>query len=365
MRLLWLARAGACALVAGLAAAAQAQTSGTITPVDAATRAAVVKRLEVELQNRYVFPAKVPAVDRALNGSLQADRSERVDGDAFAKALTDDVYAVLHDKHVRVRFSATAIPQRSDDAQPTADEVRQMREQLAQGNYGFQRVQRLRGNVGYIDLRGFAPADGAGPVLAAAMQFVNHTSSLIIDLRHNGGGEPETVSLLCSYLMSPDERVHVNDLAMRAGGSEVLEQFWTSRVPGPYYLDRPVYLLVGPRTFSGAEEFAYDLKNLHRATLVGETTGGGANPGDFVRLDAHFDAFIPNGRAISPVTHTNWEGVGVKPDVASTVDDALKVAYLAAIQQQLASTTDADRKAALGEFIAEVDKTPPDRVLDM
>jgi hypothetical protein len=331
--------------------------------LDASTQSSVVARFIDELRAGYVFPAKVPAVERALRTRLNAGAYSGEGPSPFATALTADVYAVLHDKHVRVEYHPEVIPPRAVSDEPTADELKRFYEDQARNNYGFARVQRLAGNVGYIDLRGFASAGGTAPTLASAMTFVAQTQALIIDLRRNHGGDPETVSLLCSYLLAPDNRVHVNDLAMRDGNREDVQQFWTSQVPGPHYVDKPVYVLTGSHTFSGAEEFAYDVKNLKRATLVGETTGGGANPGDFARLSDHFEAFIPRGRAISPVTHTNWEGVGVVPDIPTSYDDALKTAYLAALRSAASNAMGADDKSAYDDLIATVTKQTPDQIL--
>jgi C-terminal processing protease CtpA/Prc len=347
--------------VPALQTAAQPQDG----PIDAATQTAVIDRLSADLRDRYVFPAKVPAVERALRAKLKSGAYAKLAGaNEFARALTDDVLAVLHDKHVRIRFRPEGIPVRTDADQPTPDEIRRMNEEEARTNYGFERVQRLRGNIGYVDLRSFSPARLSAKTLASTMEFLSHTQALIVDLRRNGGGDPEAIALFCSYLFPPEGRVHVNDLAMRQGSRENVEQYWTSQVPGPYYLDKPMFVLTSARTFSGAEEFAYDLQNLKRATLVGETTGGGANPGDFVRLTEHFGAFIPTGRAISPITHTNWEGIGVKPDVPTAAADALKTTYLALLRKRATSVTDPNEKAAVLDLIAQVEKQGADRVLE-
>jgi C-terminal processing protease CtpA/Prc len=226
-------------------------------------------------------------------------------------------------------------PRPNDDAKPNpreqAERREQMRSRMAAGNFGFEKLERLEGNVGYIDLRGFAPAEMAGESAAAAMNFLTNTDALIIDLRKNGGGDPSMVALLCSYLFSP-EPVHLNDLYFRPDDST--HQWWTfPYVPGKRYEDKPVYLLTSQRTFSAEEEFTYNLKNLKRVTIVGETTGGGAHPGGGRPLDDHFGMFVPTGRAINPITKTNWEGTGVPPDVAVPADAALKTAHLAALRK--------------------------------
>ena len=184
----------------------------------------------------------------------------------------------------------------------------------------------MPGNIGYIDLRGFADPEAGAETVAAAMNFLANTDALIFDLRQNGGGGPEMVALISSYLFG-EKPVHLNSLYWRKG--DKTDDFWTKPASAlKKFPDKDVYILTSNRTFSAAEEFTYNLKNLKRATIIGETTGGGANPGGTFRLTEHFGAFIPTGRAISPITKTNWEGTGVEPDVKVPKEQALKAAYL-------------------------------------
>lgn len=221
-------------------------------------------------------------------------------------------------------------------------------------NYGFVKVENMRGNVGYIDFRGFSDPELGAETVAAAMNFVNNSDALIFDLRQNGGGDPAMVALICSYLFG-DKPVHLNDLYMRAGNQT--QEFWTKpEKAAKKYTDKPVYVLTSNRTFSGAEEFSYNLKNLKRATIVGETTGGGANPGESYRLSDHFQVFIPTGRAISPITNTNWEGVGVEPDVKVPQEQALKTAYLLALSKLLETAKDERLTNALKQLIDQTQK---------
>ncbi len=185
------------------------------------------------------------------------------------------------------------------------------------------------------------------------MALLADTKALIIDLRRCGGGDPETVMQVASYLYN--RRTHLNDIYWRDEGR--IEERWTAdTVAGkPYGQARRIYLLTSGDTFSGGEDFAYALKNSGRATLVGETTGGGANAGSPRRLGAHFMMFVPTGRPISPVTHSNWEGVGVTPDLAVAADDALEVAHLAVVKELLATETDPRWKDILQSTLAELD----------
>ena len=201
-------------------------------------------------------------------------------------------------------------------------------------NFGIHRVERLDGNVGYLDVRRVAVPANAGPAIAAAMELVAGTYALIIDLRHNGGGSPEGVVFWCSHLFG-DEPTHLNDI-YRADTGET-RQFWAlPYVPGPRYVDRPVYVLTSGHTFSGGEDFGYTLQALGRAEVIGETTGGGAHPTRPFPISAAVHIAIPFARSVSPVTGTNWQGTGVVPDVPVDAAQAYDVAYARALRHVLA-----------------------------
>jgi hypothetical protein len=317
------------------------------TPIDAATRARVVKALAAKLEAGYVFPDTATKLAAAVREKLANKGYETcVTGQDLARQLTADLQSIAKDKHLHVRFP-TKTPPGQPDGEPTPElrkKMEEMRRKLdRKRNAGFERVERLPGNIGLLDLRGFADAGGAAETAVAAMNFLADTDALIIDLRRNGGGSPQMVQLLCSYLLPADKPVLLNTMHWRKG--DRTEEFWTLKdVAGRRYLDRPVYILTGRRTFSAAEEFAYDLKNLKRATLIGATTGGGANPGGPVPLADQFAAFIPAGRAINPVTKTNWEGTGVKPDVEVAADKAPDVAREMAVKRLRERLTDEDAR---------------------
>ena len=237
---------------------------------------------------------------------------------------------------------------------PSPQDMLDYEKELKRINGGFEKVERLQGNVGYVDFRFFGQHPIAFKAVDSAFAFLQNTDALIIDLRQNGGGSPEMVAYICSYLFG-DEPVHLNDLYFRP--SNETRQYWTSpSVPGPRYLDKPVYVLTSSRTFSGAEECSYNLKNLKRATIVGETTGGGAHPGGSERLSDYFTAFIPSGRAINPITKTNWEGTGVEPDIKVAAAEALKTAHADAVGKLLAAAKTEDDKTWLTEVLERVKK---------
>lgn len=344
----------------GLLCGAQPAFAGPLS-VDAATRHAVVAKLAVELRDRYVFPDRAASAASQL---LAADRAGKFDAmtdpDEFAKAVTGVLAESLHDKHLHLSYSADALPPQHDH-KPSPQQIAQIRAFYQSVNYGIEKVVRLPANIGYLDVRGFPPAAPMGAPLMAAMNLLSHTDALIIDVRNNGGGHPEGVALLCSYLFSQSHPVHLNDIFGRTPKTATgkIDHYWTKRVAGATYaMNKPVYVLTSADTFSGGEEFAYDMQTQKRATLVGQTTGGGANPGGDIRLSDHFEAFIPDGRAINPITHTNWEGTGVVPDIATKADAALSTAYLALLQKKLATITDPDMRKEMQTLIDRITKDP-------
>jgi C-terminal processing protease CtpA/Prc len=222
-------------------------------------------------------------------------------------------------------------------------------------NYGLERVERLSGNVGYLEIRSFDFEMAAlDSTLSAAMNFLANTDALIIDVRRNGGGDPVMVAAVCSYLLPPNRLI--NKFYWRPQNR--WDEFRTSAVTGRHYgTTRPVYVLTSDQTFSGAEEFAYDVQTQRRGVVVGDTTAGGAHPGGMRRVTEHFGVWIPSGRAVNPVTGTNWEGTGVRPEVPVGASEALRTAHLRALERLLEGERDKDRQAALRQVIDEVRRT--------
>jgi hypothetical protein len=322
------------------------QTNEHAKPIDAAVIAKVVQKLADKLDTDYVFPETATKMSAALREKLANKGYDScATAQDLAKQLTDDLQAISKDKHLRVNSSARKLPEPPVGG-PTPEMRKKMEAMSRRMNSAFVKVERLPGNIGLLELRGFSDRKGAEDTAAAAMNFLAGTDALIIDLRQNGGGSPHMVQLLCSYLLPADKPTHLNTMYHRKG--DRTEEFWTVKeVAGKRYLDRDVYILTSHRTFSAAEEFTYNLKNLKRATIVGETTGGGAHPGGMVPLGDNFAAFIPTGRAINPITKTNWEGTGVKPDVEVEAGKALDSAREMAVKKLRETLTDPEAKEFL------------------
>lgn len=316
------------------------QAVGSNVPVaklrlDAAARARVVDRAAALLDSFYVFPDVAKRMGDSARARLARGAYDEYGfGPSFAQRLTDDFAAIARDKHLDVRVLARAVPAPppatatpaapAAPAAPSPDEIARRRRASEERNCSFEKVERLTGNVGYLRFDGFDNPELCAQTVAAAMTFLAGTRALIVDLRQNGGGSPAMVALISSYLF--DRRTHLNDLWTRH--TNATEEFWTTdTVAGRRFGgEKPVYVLTSASTFSGAEEFAYNLKALERATIVGETTGGGAHPVRVRRIDDLFIMGVPYARAINPITRTNWEGTGVEPDTKVPAGEALAVA---------------------------------------
>jgi hypothetical protein len=325
--------------------------------VDSATRSRVIAGVLQRLEDGYVFPEGATAMAQAVRRQARTGGYDRItDGHAFADRLTEDLQAVSHDRHLRVVYRPEGVADESPEGEPGPAQ-RRAREAFGRRiNFGLERAERLAGNVGYLEIRSFDfDAASVDSALAAAMTFLGRTDALIVDVRRNGGGEPTMVAAVCSYFM-PAGRL-INRFFWRPGHR--WDEFRTRQPTGPSYgTTKPIYVLTSDGTFSAAEEFAYDVQTQRRGEIVGDTTGGGAHPGGMRRVTEQFGVWVPSGRAVNPVTRTDWEGVGVRPDVPVPASDALRTAHLRALERLLASAPDDETRAALRSAIQEVRTAP-------
>ena len=297
--------------------------------IDAATRNRVIDGAIVKLRDIYVLEDKAKAMIEMLERRRAAGEYDAVAyGDEFAALLTQQLRDVSKDLHLNVNFSPVPLPpppaqQAAPQGPPPPAVLEQMRRQMGQINCGFEKLEILQGNVGYLKFNMFANPTVCGATATTAMAFLENVNSLIVDMLDNGGGDPAMVAHVTTYLFA--ERTHLNDLWTRSTGET--REWWTNpELPGKRLATQPVYVLTSSRTFSGGEEFTYNLQSLKRATIIGETTGGGAHPVRGERVDDRFTIGVPFARAINPITKTNWEGTGVEPDVKVTAADALEKA---------------------------------------
>ncbi|MEU9802960.1 S41 family peptidase [Streptomyces sp. NPDC051000] len=277
------------------------------------------------LIEHYVFPE----IAEQLAGLLQrrlAEGAYDVDGaEELARLVTADLQSANSDRHLRLKHHADPVSPKEGAASLDA-----MRRDFDTSLGGAPRVQLLDGGVAVVELAPMLfPLEWAAEPLGAALTLASRAQALIIDLRTNRGGDPDSVAFVCSHLL--DERTHLNTMHWRDGDRS--EQSWSlPHVPGARFGDsKPLYVLTSDSTFSAAEELAYDLQQLGRAVVVGERTRGGAHPCKGWTVHPHLEATVPMGRAINPVSGTNWEGTGVQPDIPCAAADSLARAHALAL----------------------------------
>jgi hypothetical protein len=328
--------------------------SAQVSPLTASERQLVIDSISGKLNANYVFPEVAQNMAASIQTKLKNGEYDNInDPEQFGTKLTEDLQAISKDKHLRVRFAPQQIAEQNQVVTPE-DSIASMHgfiRRMKRNNFGFKEVKIMGGNVGYLDLRSFSNVEFAGETAVAAMNFLSNTDAIIIDLRNNGGGSPQMIQLISSYLFGSDP-VHLNNFYWRPTDSNT--QTWTlPHVSGTRSPDTPVYVLTSSDTFSAAEEFSYNLKNLERATLVGETTGGGAHPGGSEIATDRFMIWLPTGRAINPITNSNWEGTGVSPHIEVPARDALGVAYIKALEELKKKNTDKDMAVYYDWHMAE------------
>lgn len=299
------------------------------------------------LTRYYVFPEVGEQIIELLRARESAGVFADISTDAdFGVAVTEAMQSVNGDRHLRLLHSVDEIPMQDDEEAHVFDEAG-YRQEVWLSAGGIATAQRLDGNVGYLDIRTLHDANVAAPIASAAMTLLAGTDVLLVDLRRCPGGSPLMVAHYCSYLF--DDPTHLNDIYDRP--SDQTRQFWTApSVPGEKFGGaKPVFVLTSSTTFSGAEEFSYDLQSRGRATIVGEPTMGGAHPGARYRIGPHLKLSVPQGRAINPVTGTDWEGSGVRPDIEVSAESAFETAYQLALEHVITLGREGVRRSVADE----------------
>jgi retinol-binding protein 3 len=334
--------------VFALTATVLAQSPATTT-VEKSERDAVVEALGMKLSAGYVLPDAVGRITQALRSANNAGEYAGKAPKEFADAINLTLLSASHDKHLAVFYQPAPTV-----SQAARTPLVEQRERL---NFGFGKLERLRGNVGYLEIVNFSDlrqqsAETASALLSTLANF----DAIILDLRRNGGGNTPMMAFIATYFFDTTP-VHLTDIYWR--DTNETSQFWTTAfVPGRRSARQPLYILTSASTFSGAEDFCYSLQSLKRAVVVGETTGGGAHSGrGLQRLTQSFTAFIPVGRSLSPITKTNWEGTGVTPDIKTTADASLGVAHLHSVRALLEREMDSQWKQTLQQVADDLSKS--------
>jgi hypothetical protein len=292
--------------------------------IDAATRSHVIEAVADKLRRSYVLaqPAETMA-DALARHQRDGDYDDVTNGWVFANRLTEDLQKISNDKHLVVSFSpiADGPPVRSPYVDPRS---------TSQANCGFERSETLPGEIGYVKIDLFVDPNMCRPKALEVLTSLVGVKGLVFDLRDAVGGHAGMVTFILGQLF--DESVQLS--AIRSREPAAVQQLHVAEhVSGLSFAATPVYVLTSSKTFSAAEWFAYDLQALKRATVVGETTRGGAHTARPERIDARFGMNLPYAEAVNPITGGNWEGSGVQPNVPVPAADAISAALQLARQQ--------------------------------
>lgn len=291
----------------------------------------IVEELARLLRQEYVEEDLGEAMSDLIEKKYQdSDYVLIHDAEAFADSLTSHLQGICHDSHLKIYAGATVMDVFSRESNRETDLYYYNYDK--DRNFGFAKVEHLPGNIGYVRFDDFSSWEEGLKSASAAFAFLRHSDGLIIDLRENSGGSPEMYENIASYFFDKKSKVSFSSIYFRSSGA-TQRLGVQKKLPGIRLPNMPLYLLVGPVTGSAAEAMAYDLQQLNRASLIGKTTLGGANPAQTFSLPANFRVTIPIGKAINPITGTNWEGVGVEPDEEIDEELAFEKAYLMALEK--------------------------------
>jgi hypothetical protein len=318
--------------------------------IDSKTKAVVINSINRLLIEQYVFPDVAEQMKAHLNTKLKNGDYDKINNPVrFAKTLEEDLHKISKDNHFFMEFNPERAELLKAKESQSKEEVEKANKKLFEdarwNNFGLKKLEILRGNIGYLHISFFANPEYGGATAVASMNFLANSDAVIIDLRNTPGGWPTMVQLICSYFIKGTDtegRTYLNSFERRFNNS--LEQFWTiSYVPGKRMYDTDLYILTNRYTSSGAEEFTYNMKNLKRATIIGETTSGSAHNVEYKVIQDCFVMHLPTGKPINPISGTNWERTGIEPDIKVKAENALEKTYLLTLEKSLKKTKDENR----------------------
>ncbi len=314
-----------------------------------------VHQMSELLEKNYVFPEKAAAMKKMLQQNLAQGSYFELTLEEFATKVNKDLQGISPDKHMRV----DVFPEKpvTDNRSPQT-----LGGKKPQKINPFKKIEFLPGNVAWVVLDNFPKPDLCDEYVISTMNCISSAKAVIFDLRNNGGGSPLLVQLILSYLLEP--KTHYNSVFNRIKntiseyrtyqintgfeseggiGSDNKESKLNGKINSTELTKAPVYVLTAKRTFSAAEEFAYDIQSIKRGKIVGNSTGGGAHQMNGFGVYGRIGMLIPYTKPINPFTGTDWEGTGVKPDIEVNVNEALKTAHVDALKtlQQMETTPEA------------------------
>lgn len=291
----------------------------------------LIKGIESMLSAYYLYPKIAKKLATLIKDKFKAGAYDKEnDPIEFANLITADLQSINNDLHLKLKYDP------DDRIGKLKPKLEHRIELSRKSNFGFEEIRILEGNIGYLKLNKFENPIFSGDTLTATMNFLGNSDALIIDIMNNPGGNIAMGELMSSYFFK--DRIHLNNFDWREEDM-VYQTFTMPYVSGKQFINKDLYILISGNSASGAEEFAYNLKHLKRAVIIGEQSAGAANSGSHRSL-GDFKLYVPNGHSINPITKSNWEGVGVTPHIKISKKDAISTAYLLALKKIHSSLKD-------------------------
>ncbi|HUT79764.1 MAG TPA: S41 family peptidase [Candidatus Bathyarchaeia archaeon] len=298
---------------------------------------------------KYIDPEVAKKIPKVLLEKYKEGYFDKItDKPIFALEVNKIIKDVCQDKHLHFFYNLEMLETESILLGKNEKKKQVLQnsliEKAKETNFGFKKLEILDGNIGYLNLIMFHNSDESFETAIAAMNFLQNTNAIIIDLRDNGGGSPEMVQLLSSYFLEGFSQL--NYIKRRYG--EAVEQYRSMPyVPGKRLLDTRLFLLTSRNTFSAAEDFIYALKCQKKATIIGEQTKGGGHPVDFIPIQGIFLLMLPTGESYNPICQDNWEEIGIKPDISISAELAFTTAYSEALKELISKEKNKTKKLFL------------------
>lgn len=311
-----------------------------------------IESIKQLIYTNYVFENRTKYFNNSLDSLYLSGKYDNIiDYNKFADVLTEDLVEITNDEHFKVQYNPKLVKSRREwlkreqlqDNDVNDNDTEEAEEEeidwdfwyAQKDNFGFEKVEILDGNIGYIKLNFWQPLDWVKRTIDATMGFVANTDALIIDLRENQGGYSPTDSYLASYFFDEKPTLWMSSYERRTDETESTSTI--QEIGGERYLNKSIFILIGENTFSLAEQFAYAMKHFDKAIIIGQSSAGAAHAIDFMEVNDNYLIQLPISRSIHPVTKIDWEGTGVIPNIITSNNEALKTAHLKALNEQIES----------------------------